>query len=198
MFTCASCQLHGCNSIENGKFPKNCPTIQKNESDILTFYKEEENLNIAQASAEVIAEGQLTRIEEIILFAKKCNYKTLGLAFCITLSKEAETVAKIFRHHGFAVESIMCKNAAMPKQSIGLDSNAIMCNPIGQAQLLNEQKSDFNIILGLCVGHDTLFIKYSDAPVTILAVKDRVLEHNPLTAIRQADSKYKEKLFPMK
>jgi len=30
---------------------------------------------------------------------------------------------------------------------------------------------------------DTLFIKHSRAPVTILAVKDRVLAHNPLGAL---------------
>jgi uncharacterized metal-binding protein len=30
------------------------------------------------------------------------------------------------------------------------------------------------------VGDDTLFIKHSKAPVTVLAVKDRVLANNPL------------------
>jgi len=50
----------------------------------------------------------------------------------------------------------------------------------------------------LCVGHDSLFIKYSEAPITILAVKDRVLAHNPLGAIYQAESYYKNKLFPEK
>ena len=73
-----------------------------------------------------------------------------------------------------------------------------MCNPIGQAMFLNEAKTDFNIILGLCVGHDSLFIKYSEAPVTVFAVKDRVLGHNPLAAIYQAESYYKDKLFPEK
>lgn len=58
-----------------------------------------------------------------------------------------------------------------------------MCNPIGQAVILNKKKTDLNIILGLCIGHDILFTKYSQAPVTTLAVKDRVLAHNPLGAI---------------
>lgn len=43
-----------------------------------------------------------------------------------------------------------------------------MCNPIGQAAFLNEAKTDLNILLGLCVGHDSLFIKYSNAPITVL------------------------------
>jgi uncharacterized metal-binding protein len=70
-----------------------------------------------------------------------------------------------------------------------------MCNPIGQALLLNNENTDLNIILGLCVGHDSLFIKYSNAPVTVFAVKDRVLAHNPLGALYLADSYYKDRLF---
>lgn len=73
-----------------------------------------------------------------------------------------------------------------------------MCNSIGQANFFNEAKTDFNILLGLCVGHDSLFIKYSEAPISVFAVKDRVLAHNPLGAIYQADSYYKDKLFPEK
>lgn len=58
-----------------------------------------------------------------------------------------------------------------------------MCNPIAQALILNRVGTELNIVLGLCVGHDTLFIMYSKAPVTYLAVKDRVTGHNPLAAI---------------
>ena len=52
------------------------------------------------------------------------------------------------------------------------------------------------MLLGLCVGHDSLFMKHSVAPVTVLAVKDRVLGHNPLAAIYMADGYYCDKLFP--
>ena len=70
-----------------------------------------------------------------------------------------------------------------------------MCNPIGQAKFLSAAKTELNILLGLCVGHDSLFIKHSDAPVTVFAVKDRVLGHNPLAAIYLAEGYYKKKLF---
>ncbi|MGL4802501.1 MAG: DUF1847 domain-containing protein, partial [Cetobacterium sp.] len=56
-------------------------------------------------------------------------------------------------------------------------------------------QTDLNILFGLCVGHDTLFIKHSEAPVTVFAVKDRVLCHNPVAAIYQVDAYYKKKLF---
>ncbi len=65
-----------------------------------------------------------------------------------------------------------------------------MCNPIYQAKIVNDQKVDFNILMGLCVGHDSLVLKYIDAPVTILAVKDRLMGHNPLAAVYNLDSYY--------
>ena len=65
-----------------------------------------------------------------------------------------------------------------------------MCNPIFQAKLMNHEKTELNILLGLCVGHDSLFFKYAQAPTTVLAVKDRVTGHNPLAAIYTASSYY--------
>ena len=65
-----------------------------------------------------------------------------------------------------------------------------MCSPITQAEILNEERVDFVILLGLCVGHDTLFIKYCRVPMTVIGVKDRVLGHNPLAALYLSTSYY--------
>ncbi len=43
-----------------------------------------------------------------------------------------------------------------------------------------------------CVGHDAVFAKASEAPVTTLIAKDRVLAHNPAAAIY---SRYIRKRF---
>jgi uncharacterized metal-binding protein len=67
-----------------------------------------------------------------------------------------------------------------------------MCNPIFQAKLLNHSKTEFNILMGLCVGHDSLFFKNAEAPTTVLAVKDRVTGHNPLAAIYLSESYYRK------
>jgi uncharacterized metal-binding protein len=61
---------------------------------------------------------------------------------------------------------------------------------------LPHARTELNLLLGLCVGHDSLFMKHSVAPVTVLAAKDRVLGHNPLAAIHIADGYYRAKLFP--
>ena len=136
------------------------------------------------------------RVQEIIEFSRKMGYKKLGVAFCGGLHKEAAVFCKILEDHGFEVVSVMCKVGGIDKAALGLaDHERVvigqhepMCNPISQAEVLNAAKTDFNILLGLCVGHDSLFIKYSEAMITVFAVKDRALGHNPLAAIYTYDS----------
>ena len=70
----------------------------------------------------------------------------------------------------------------------------IMCNPILQAKILNQEKTQLNVVMGLCVGHDSLFYKYSNALTTTLITKDRVLAHNPAGALYQTKSYYKKLL----
>jgi len=200
--------------VEDGKKIPGCPT--HNKADILQKsmgeYKKPEISEFARQSSIQESEGYLDknlgyarvkpikpRILEIIEFASKMNYKCLGLAFCIGLRKEALIVEKIFSDKGFDVISVVCKVGRVPKEEIDVcdhqkitqGSFETMCNPIMQALVLNDGKTDFNILLGLCVGHDSLFMKYSDALCTVLAVKDRLLGHNPLAAIYNIDSYYR-------
>jgi uncharacterized metal-binding protein len=143
--------------------------------------------------------AKLPRIEELIQFARKCNYRKLGIAHCGGLIKEAAILADILENNGFEVMSVQCKAGCIPKEGIGIHEEKIlgpenwetMCNPIAQALIINRVKVDMAIMLGLCIGHDTLFIKYCDVPLTVLAVKDRVLAHNPLAALYNSDSYYR-------
>lgn len=201
MYFCASCKIHACSTGDFSKAPKSCPSLSDDMESISSLYKEEENYKIANTSAVVVKDryGSKTRLEETIDFARQCHYENIGLAFCIGLSKEAEILNKVLISNGLKVNSLICKTGHLSRELIGIENNPVaMCNPIAQAKFLNEAKTDLNIILGLCVGHDTLFIKYSEAPVTVFAVKDRVLCHNPLGAIYQADAYYHDKLFPKK
>ncbi|WP_443863572.1 DUF1847 domain-containing protein [Fusobacterium ulcerans] len=206
MYTCDACTKYVCRTGNLEEAPLNCPCRElDNIEEVKKFYLEKENMNLARNSALVESEGycKQTRVEEIINFANKCGYKKLGLAFCVGLSKEAKIFASILRNHGFEVESLACKNGSVLKEFIGISNEEQvrpctyepMCNPIGQAKLLNQSGTQLNILLGLCVGHDSLFLKYSEAPVTVFAVKDRVLGHNPLAAIYMAEGYYKKKLF---
>ena len=201
MYNCALCSIQVCSSGDFNKAPQNCPCIDERTEKIKELYKQKDNYKIAQASALVVSEGygEKTRLEETMDFFNKCGYKNIGLAFCIGLVNEAKILSKVLSYNGFKVNSIICKNGHLSRELININNSKVaMCNPIGQAMFLNESKTDFNIILGLCVGHDSLLIKYLEAPVTVFAVKDRVLCHNPLAVIYQAESYYKNKLFPEK
>ena len=142
----------------------------------------------------------LPRIEELIQFARKCGYKRLGLAFCGGLAYEAGLLAELLENNGFEVVSVMCKTGAVPKERIGIKPDEkiagpenweTMCNPIVQAMIINRSKVDLAVMLGLCIGHDTLFIKYCEAPLTVIAVKDRVTGHNPLAALYTSNTYYR-------
>ena len=136
-----------------------------------------------------------TRLEELILYSKDMGYQRLGIAFCIGMEKEARIVARILEKE-FDVHSVCCKVCGIDKDTFGLErlhgkeSVEAMCNPIGQAAVLDNEGCELNILMGLCVGDDSLFIKHSKAPVTVLAVKDRVLAHNPLGALYTSKHMY--------
>ena len=141
----------------------------------------------------------IPRVEELVQFSHKCGYKRLGLAFCLGLFSEASILTDILENKGFEVVSVQCKVGAVPKERIGIrpeekivgpNRYETMCSPITQAMVLNEAKVDLAVMLGLCLGHDTLFIKYCQVPMTVIAVKDRVFGHNPLAALYLANSVY--------
>ena len=142
----------------------------------------------------------MTRVEEIMEFARRLGAKRIGIATCIGLLTEARTAARIFRRAGFEVYGVACKVGAQPKTAVGIPEacekvGKNMCNPILQAKLLNRAKTDLNVVIGLCVGHDSLFYKYAEALTTTLVTKDRVLGHNPAAALYQADSYYHKRLL---
>ena len=119
------------------------------------------------------------------------------------LSKEAKVVDSLLCRAGLEVVSVICKTGGADKTVCGIsDENKIkpgqfepMCNPIAQAMLLNEQHTQFNIALGLCVGHDSMFYKYSNALVTTLIAKDRVLAHNPAAALYCSEGYFKNRIL---
>lgn len=200
--TCVDCGTQNC-KFKNRTYPEFCLTTHLEDSDMewaLERYEESRNKEIMIASAEVEYEGycQWTRVQEIMEFARKINARKIGIANCIGLINEARIFARILRANGFEVYSVICKVAGKPKSSVGIPAvceniGAAMCNPILQARLLNNAQTDLNVVIGLCVGHDSLFYKYSDAYVTTLVTKDRVTGNNPAAALYTAQSYYKKK-----
>ncbi|MFH0726922.1 MAG: DUF1847 domain-containing protein [Pseudomonadota bacterium] len=207
---CARCVLKRFERVcqnENAKPVDDCPTIAYDETirqSVATLREEPGILNFARQASiqegEGFNEGKpvTLRIAETIAFAQKMKFSRLGLAFCIELQKEARIVEALLTEKGFEVASASCKVGRTPKSVLDLEDHQTLCghaseamgNPVAQAMLLNEVKTEFNIVMGLCVGHDSMFFKYADAPSTVLVAKDRVLGHNPMAAVYTFDTYY--------
>jgi len=132
-----------------------------------------------------------TRVEDTIAFARLMGYRRVGIATCIGLLDETRRLEQILRAQRLEPVSVCCKVGSVDKASLGIeDAEKVRpgtfepaCNPIAQAEILNAVGTDLNVIVGLCVGHDALFMKHSRAPVTTLVVKDRVTGHNPAAVL---------------
>lgn len=209
-FSCVDCKVRPCGdkeySPETG-YPAFCPTpgLQKGQvqgevlSEAMALYDEDRNREIMIAAAEVESEGYCVwpRVEEIMRFAEKLGAKKIGIATCVGLLNEASLFAEILRARGFEPVGIGCKAGSQLKTAMGVDEKfcdvgEVMCNPILQAKKLEAEGTELNVVIGLCVGHDSLFYKYSAAPATTLITKDRVTGHNPAGPLYTSKSYYKK------
>jgi uncharacterized metal-binding protein len=197
---------HLCNSFKycvsgrpNRKI-ENCPmiTFPEIEKQAREIYKKDKFIKRSVREASIVeATGYIKwpRLKDTIEFAKGMEFKKLGLAFCVGLLSEAEQIAKILEDYGFTVVSVCCKTGSVGKTRVGVPEEYTMvsktgypigtvsCNPSAQALLMNEAETELNIIIGLCVGHDTIFTSLSKAPVTTLIAKDRSSPHNPAACL---------------
>lgn len=156
------------------------------EKNIDNLY-DKKSLQIMKIAEESLERG-VNRIVEIKNFAGKAGIKRIGIAHCVAFSKEAQIV-KQFLSADFEVLSVDCKCGHITKdEMLGLQGNGIMCNPGGQAKFLEENNTELNISIGLCVGHDMVFNQRSVAPVTVLFVKDRENRNNPMNALNSISS----------
>jgi uncharacterized metal-binding protein len=201
---CALCGATACSAEPGTKnLPALCPMLA--EAELLeevekTYLEEDEIRRLALESARTEAAGycRATRVEEIMDFARRIGAEKLGIAHCIGLMHEAKLAREIFVAGGFEVYTVCCKVGSIDKEKIGLkDEEKIrpgqyeaMCSPVGQAAVLAAAGTELNVVIGLCVGHDSLFFMHSKAPVTILVAKDRVLGHNPVSALYTSHSYY--------
>jgi uncharacterized metal-binding protein len=202
---CSICRVQACRSEPGSEcYPSFCP-MAAGEIQALhrarTRYEGEDTKRLSLASAQTEAAGycKWPRVQEIIDFAKRIGASHLGIASCIGLLQEARLLQEILESNGFEVSSVCCKVGSIPKEEMGLqDSEKIrpggfeaLCNPIGQAELLDDVGTQLNIVVGLCVGHDSLFFRHSRAPATVLVAKDRVTGHNPVAALYTSHSYYR-------
>ena len=127
--SCAECGTLNCHKHES-RYPKFCLTTNVNESileESLECYKEEGiDRKIALAAADIEGEyyGKLTRVEEILAFARRIDAKKIGIASCVGLAQESKIFAEILKNNGFDVFMAICKVGSRDKCEIGVKRTA--------------------------------------------------------------------------
>jgi uncharacterized metal-binding protein len=202
---CAECKVFVCRSGHLEAAPDDCPMRDEALVDTRASLEDPVLRRMARESALIEAEGYChwTRVEETVEFARRIGVTKLGVAFCVGLRDEARLLSRVLTANGFDVASVACKTGSIPKEELGIADHEkvrpgtfeAMCNPIAQARVLNAAGTGLNVVFGLCVGHDSLFIKHSEAPVTCLVAKDRVLAHNPIGALNCSSGYYHRALY---
>lgn len=134
---------------------------------------------------QALVKSKRSRLLELIEFLKASGYKKIGIANCLSMQKYAEKLVEILKNEGFDVFSINCKQSGLEASEISPDMKGPSCDPLSQAEYLNEMGTEFNINVGLCLGHGLLFDKYSKAPVTTFIVKDFAHNHNVIESLTE-------------
>lgn len=177
---CLDCQSKSCKA-------RGADCFGLHESSLAAF-RAGDNPAIVKSSSELVDNGragQLSRFQEVIEFCQSRKFKNIGLAYCFGMEPLAKDIRNKMSEKGLNILPARCTMGGVKESEI--DDNkygeAISCNPAGQAQFLNKQ-ADFVIEMGLCLGHDVIFHKELEVPFTVLLVKDRVYNHNPLEGIK--------------
>jgi uncharacterized metal-binding protein len=168
---CMACAEHGCTRGAS------CPV---DLGPYASPWLRGQDALVYETGRDVSAESdpKLCRIAELVHFAMGAGYRRIGLAFCWELYGEVETLVTVLDRF-FTVVPVCCRIGAKGDGN----GESAACNPVAQARLLRDARTDLNVIAGLCMGCDLLFTERSHAPVTTLFVKDRSLAHNPVGAI---------------
>lgn len=198
--SCVDCGSRACRG-RGGTAPEFCLTDHMDPellAESVKLYQTEPDHTVLRTAAEIEHDGycKWCRVRETVEFARRMGFRRIGIATCVGLIPESRTLAKILRGCGFEVFGVGCKAGTVPKTSVGIPERCTevgvnICNPIMQAKYLNSEKTELNIVMGLCVGHDAMFYKYSEALVTTLVAKDRVTGNNPAAALYTTHSYFK-------
>jgi uncharacterized metal-binding protein len=177
---CADCVAHVCSTGHRHALPDKCP-MHDEFPEFDHLYPSGRWRELAYQAALVEAEGygRWCRAREIAELSRRMGYRRLGLAHCKDMGREARLTGDYLS--SFDLETIV---------PVGED-----CDPEGQAMLFQNEGTELNVLCGLCVGHDSIFIQSSRAPVTSLVVRDNRLQHNPAAALYTSDGYFRHVLY---
>ena len=202
---CVKCTVWRCRTRERDKkVPAFCPTEKYPDlvKDSIEKSKLPENrvTNLAwrKLMDKLLYQGNpldrytWTRIDEIMEYARIRGMKKLGIAYCYAVEVEARLLSDLLERNGFDVVSIACLCGEIDPRDVDMEGN-VFCNPIMQAEVLNRENTELNLMVGLCLGHDIIFLRNCKAETTPFLVKDRATGHNPAVALYLSQGYYKDR-----
>jgi len=139
------------------------------------LYSSDSDRQVAYHSAVVegLGYGRWTRLREVAEYARRMGYRRIGIGCCPDMWREAVLTAVDLKDHML--------DARLPPERLE-------CDPLGQAQLFARLETQLNVVAGMCVGHEAIFIRSAHAPVTCLVVRDERFRHNPVAALYTAEN----------
>ncbi len=171
---CAKCKSYVCRLGRADVCPDDCP-MRGDFPDLRDLYRRESDRQVAYHSAVVegLGYGRWTRLREIAEYARRMGYHRIGIACCPDMWREATLTA------------VYLKDQLLEPHLL---SERPECDPVGQAQAFARSARQLNVVAGMCVGHEAIFVRASHAPVICLVARDEKLRHNPAAALYTADS----------
>lgn len=182
---CTKCNVKGCR--RSSSVP-----CQDNSGEYVEQYQWPDNQKRTEAASKLIDHGRagtLSRLQEIIEYAKLQGFNKIGCAYCYGMEKEAILLRQYLEQEGFKPIMVSCTVDQVLESTIDPQktSQSVSCNPLGQANKLNASGSQLTLLMGLCLGHDIIVQKNLTMDFTTYVVKDRVHQHNPLLGLSVMD-----------
>ncbi len=148
------------------------------KADVIVQYKDASHCEIIEAAERLVEIGKLgtlSRMEEMIEFAKSMNYLKLEIAYCYGMENQAKAIETFLFNEWFDMATVSCSVGGLTQSDLDIvvQNKRVLCNPLGQAEQLIAEKVDFPIIIGLCLGHDILIHKNLNMDFTTLVVNNR-------------------------
>jgi uncharacterized metal-binding protein len=149
------------------------------EAEALYGDETSRNLLVSAARIEARGYGHWTRLRELAEFSRLLGVTRLGIGHAPDMVWEGQRVATFLRR--FDLDPIL------PPQTES-------CDPLGQADFFQRKETELNVVAGMHVVGEALFLKRSHVPAVVLLARDARLHHNPAAAIYTSRSYSQDEL----
>jgi uncharacterized metal-binding protein len=177
---CAMCPTQVCRLGKKTGVPEPCPMLQ-DFPEYARLYGCEEARRLAFSATLIESKGyrRWTRVRELLEFCRMMNFSSVGLAYCPDMAFAAKLLGQYLTNNGIHASFPELRN----------------CDPVGLADQFSCDGTQLNVLAGMCVGHDALFVRNSRALVTAVVARDTVLQHNPAAALYLSQGYFRNALY---